>query len=102
MGDYISNYTGEQIDNILENAVELPDYDNTSIDLEDGNDIGKVLTVGERELEWKYPINTYGAGNGDCLKYSNDSGLIWGNPINFSGAYEGNYLKYSAGSQHLV
>ena len=45
MADYTSKFTGSEIDGILDEAIELPTFDQS-------NDVGKILVIGEQGLEW--------------------------------------------------
>lgn len=45
MADYVSNYTGAEIDGILEDAIELPEYDDDNIDM--------FLVCAGTHVEWR-------------------------------------------------
>lgn len=74
MADYVSKYTGSEVDGILDEAIELPQA--TS------DDRGKFLKYGQTGLEWDYIGGSSNASNGDVLKYSYNSGPYWdANPV---------------------
>ena len=125
MADYVSKYTGSEVDGILDDAIELPQA--TS------NDNGKFLKINDQgELIWQdipdwvftegesgqylrmtgstahpgwdnaddpLPSRTL-ANDGDVLKYNND-GLEWSPLIDTSNAGANEFLKYN-GTGNLV
>ena len=103
MADYVSKYTGSEVDGILDEAIELPQSTN--------NDAGKVLTINSTgEPVWRTPsnggIDTTGAQDGNYLKYSEDSGTYWGNlfgDVEYNSSFfEDNLLDYNGKFLKLV
>lgn len=92
MADYVSKYTGSQVDGILDEAIELPVIDNAD------RDDGKVLTYSaESGIIWanaQSNINTDSATDGSFLKYSNSSGTFWGGIF-------GDELPYDVGNSTI-
>ena len=110
MADYVSKYTGSEVDGILDEAIELPQCTD--------EDVGKFLKYGDNGLEWNsinglpaYScedchsilvinaaanptwLESYDASYGDVLKY-NGSGFEWGPSIDIDNAHDGDFLKY--------
>ena len=111
MADYISNYTGPEIDGILEDAIELPEI--TS------EDEGKVLTINSSgEPAWRHnEVDVFGNGiscqddpgnnvieEGSVLTLVDVSSSLYacwvppsqGGSIDTRGANDGDFLKYSS------
>ena len=116
MADYVSKYTGSQLENVLDNAIELPaktqndrskaliinSYGNIEwnyvIPLETSNKSnveGKVLmcVYGSDEhvgiMDWQTVVgvpSTANANDGDILKYSSDTGIYWDSNDSGSGS----------------
>lgn len=122
MADYVSKYTGNEVDGILDEAIELPQASSSDegkvltvnstgepswqtpnslpmyVDNSGENsDIGKCLIIKQNEGPvWDNPIDTSGASDGNVLKYDQYNGIIWDNPIDTSVASDGEFLKYSS------
>ena len=99
MADYVSKYTGSEVDNILDEAIELPG-------LSDAN-YGDVLTYDEEEegVVWRNPLWTveqklfesvdgfdptlYLTMNSEC------NSLIWDDPLHADYVTNGQILMYT-------
>lgn len=111
MADYVSNYTGPEIDGILEDAIELPEI--TS------EDKGKVLTINSSgEPAWRHnEVDVFGNGitcqddpgnnvieEGSVLTLVDVSSSLYacwvppsqGGSIDTSDANDGEFLKYGS------
>ena len=73
MADYVSKYTGSQVDGILDEAIELPEA--TS------RDTGKFLKYNGNALEWGPSIDTSNASANEFLKYNGTGNLVWDKPV---------------------
>ena len=91
MADYVSKYTGSEVDGILDEAIELPQGSS--------EDVGKFLKYGNNGLEWDNPIDTRYAHADEFLKYDEYGNLIWETPLPVFTSYdEGQVLKVVAGN----
>ena len=89
MADYVSKYTGNEVDGILDEAIELPQA--TS------DDEGKFLKYDSSGIIWDNPIDTSNASDGDILKYNSNYGFTWdslpeGLPVHNNGEFDSSIL----------
>ena len=89
MADYVSKYTGNEVDGILDEAIELPQA--TS------DDNGKFLKYDSGSVIWDNPIDTSNASDGDVLKYNSNYGFTWdslseGLPVHNNGEFDSSIL----------
>ena len=117
MADYVSKYTGSQVDGILDDAIELPQHSSS--------DSGKVLVVNSTgDAVWRTPtllaagtldelnflgydentgnmkwhhIGSNSPSTGDILTYTDDSGYYWDSIIpSTNQANDGDFLRYES------
>ena len=89
MADYVSKYTGNEVDGILDEAIELPQGSS--------NDNGKFLKYDSGGVIWDNPIDTSNASDGDVLKYNSNYGFTWdslpeGLPVHNNGEFDSSIL----------
>ena len=104
MADYISKYTGDEVDNILDEAIELPNFSSS--------DTGKFLVVADSSTEGGYPVlhwedvfNFDYGSEGDFLVkavYNNQPTLSWTAIPSwiFTEGTTGQYLRMAGGTSH--